>query len=137
MIIDASVVIDAVADPGDRGAVARAAIGNHPPMEPLVAPGILAFEMMSGLHAAARRPGHPLDEGEVSDALADAAAYEIRLERIPWDDVLRAWELSQGSLRCADAIFVAAADRLHMTLLTSEARIERSGAMVGCTIMTL
>src|SRR5699024_10800118 len=106
-------------------------------MEPLVAPGILAFEMMSGLHAAARRPGHPLVESEVSDALADAAAYEIRLERIPWNDVLRAWELSQGSLRYADAIYVAADERLHMTLLTSDARIERSGAMVGCTIMTL
>lgn len=42
----------------------------------------------------------------------------------------RAWELAQGSLRFADAICVAAAERHHTALLTADTRIERSGAPI-------
>jgi predicted nucleic acid-binding protein len=30
------------------------------------------------------------------------------IEGMPWEDAQRAWELSQASLRYADAVFVAA-----------------------------
>lgn len=44
MIVDASVIIDAVTDSGARGEAARAALAAQPAAEPLVAPGHFAFE---------------------------------------------------------------------------------------------
>jgi predicted nucleic acid-binding protein len=137
VIVDASVIIDAVADPGPRGEAARAALMAQPAAEPLVAPGHFAFEILSGLRAAANRPGHPLTEDDVTQALADAEALEIDIQAIPWADVHRAWSLAQASLRYADTIYVAAAERHHTALLTADARIERSGTPVDCPIITI
>lgn len=137
MIVDASLVIDAAADPGPRGAAAREALAAQPAAEPLIAPGHFAFELMSGLRAAANRPKHPLQEGDLAEALEDAEAFEIQVEAIPWTDVHRAWQLAQASLRYADAIYVAAAERHHTTLLTADSRIERSGAPIRRQITTI
>lgn len=137
MIIDASVVIDAVADSGARGDAARAALAAQPPGEPLVAPGHFAIEILSGLRAAAGRPGHPLSEADVADALADAEGLQIDIEATPWSDVHRAWALARTSLRFTDAISIAAAERQRTALLTADARIERSRAPVTCTIITV
>ncbi|MGH3491721.1 MAG: type II toxin-antitoxin system VapC family toxin [Sciscionella sp.] len=130
-------VIDAVADSGQRGGAVRSALANQPAAERLVAPGHFAFEILSGLRAAANRPGHPLAQADVAQALADAEAFEIGIEATPWSDVRRAWTLAEGSLRFADAIYVAAAERQHTGLLTADARIERSGAAITCPITTL
>lgn len=137
MIIDASLVIDAVADPGPRGAAARDALAAQPAAEPLIAPGHFAFEIMSGLRAAANRPHHPLREADLKQALEDAESLEIGLEATPWRDVHRAWVLAQASLRYADAIYVAAAERHHTALLTTDTRIERSQAPMTCQIITI
>ncbi len=137
MIIDASLVIDAVADPGPRGQAARAALVTQPAAETLAAPGHFAFEVMSGLRAAANRPGHPLAETDLAAALADAEAFEIYIEATPWRDVHRGWELAQASLRYADAVYIAAAERHHTALLTTDSRIERSGAPMTCPIITI
>jgi predicted nucleic acid-binding protein len=137
VIVDASLVIDAVADPGPRGHAARAALAAQPAAEPLLAPGHFAFEVMSGLRAAANRPNHPLKETDLAAALADAEAFEISIEATPWQDVRRGWELAQASLRYADAIYVAAAERHHTGLLTADARIERSSAPITCPILTV
>ena len=137
MIVDASIIIDAVADPGSRGIAARDALAAQPAAEPLVAPGHLAVEVMSGLWAAANRPNHPLQTGDLTQALRDAASFEIQIEATPWSDVHRAWALALGSLRYADAIYVAAAERHDTALLTADARIERSGAPIGCRIITV
>ncbi len=137
MIVDASLVIDAVADPGPRGAAARDALAAQPAAEPLIAPGQFAFEVMSGLRAAANRPNHPLRDTDVAQALRDAESFEIEIEGTSWRDVNRAWALAQGSLRYADAIYVAAAERHHTVLLTADARIERSGAPILCKIITI
>ena len=137
MIVDASLVIDAVADSGPRGRAARAALGSQPEIEPLIAPGHFAFEVMSGLRAAANRPDHPLQPEGIGTALTDAAALEITIEGTPWDDVQRAHALAQGSLRYADAIYVAAAERHRTGLLTADARIGRSGANISCEIITV
>jgi len=137
MIVDASLVIDAVADRGPRGLAARAALGAQPAVEPLIAPGHFAFEVMSGLRAAANRPDHPLQPDGIAAALADAAALEIRIEGTPWDDVQRAHQLAQGSLRYADAVYVAAAERHETGLLTADARIGRSGADIACEVITV
>lgn len=137
MIIDASVVIDAVADPGPRGDAARQALADHPPSERLVAPGHLAFEVMSGLRAAANRPGHPFRADDVEPALSDAESFEIAIEGTPWSDVRRAWTLAEASLHFADALYVAAAERHRIPLLTSDGRIGRSGAPLGCEVVTV
>jgi predicted nucleic acid-binding protein len=137
VIIDASLVIDAVADSGPRGAAARDRLAAQAASEPLVAPGHFAFEVMSGLRAAANRPDHPLQEAEIAEALTDAASFEIEIEATPWADVLRAWALAKASLRYADAIYVAAAERHQTALLTADARIERSGAPFTCEIITV
>lgn len=52
----------------------------------------------------------------------------ITIEATPWVDVHRVWALSQGSMRYADAFYVAAAERRSTTLITTDARIARSGA---------
>ncbi|HEU0189664.1 MAG TPA: type II toxin-antitoxin system VapC family toxin [Mycobacterium sp.] len=137
MIIDASVVIDAVTDAGPRGLAARRALADHPALEPLLAPGHLAVEVLSGLVAAAHRPTHPLQPGQIDQALLDAAALEITIEGTPWDDVRRAWALAQTSLRYPDAVYIASAERHGMALLTSDARIQRSGARIRCAIVTI
>ncbi|XAS75744.1 PIN domain-containing protein [Dermatophilaceae bacterium Sec6.4] len=137
MIIDASLVIDVVADPGLRGDAARAALAAVPAAEKLLAPGHFAFEVMSGLGAAANRPSHPLQLADLAIALQAAAALEIVIEGTPWSDVNRAWTLAQGSLRYADAIYVAAAERHEMALLTADSQIERSGALIKCEVITI
>lgn len=110
MIVDALLVIDAVADSGPRGVAARTALAAMPAAEPLIAPGHFAFEIMSGLGAAGNRPGHPLRSVDIALALQDAESFEITIEATPWSDVRRAWDLARGSLRYADAIYVAAAN---------------------------
>lgn len=92
---------------------------------------------MSGLTAAANRPGHSLSATDVPQALEDAESFEISIEATPWGDVRRAWKLAQQSLRYADAIYVAAAERQHTALLTADHRISRSGAEVTCEIVTV
>lgn len=137
MIVDASVVIDGVADPGPRGGAAREALASQPPAESLRAPGHFAVEVMSGLRAAANRPNHPLQSAEVAQALQDAESLEIVIEATPWGDVRRAWELAEGSLHYPDAVYVAAAERYGAALLTADARIERSRAPVKCDVVTV
>lgn len=137
MIVDASLVIDAVADAGPRGQAARAALAALTPAEPLIAPGHFAVEIMSGLGAAASRPHHPFPLGDLPEALRAAEALEIVIEATPWRDVHRAWTLAQGSLRYADALYVAAAERHGTALLTSDGQIKRSGALMTCEIITV
>ncbi|MEJ5944505.1 type II toxin-antitoxin system VapC family toxin [Pseudokineococcus basanitobsidens] len=137
MIVDASVVIDAVADPGPRGAAARAALARQPAAEQMSSPGHLAFEVLSGLRAAANRPSHPFQPDDVAQALHDAEGFGITIHATPWGDVRRAWHLSKGSLRYADGLYVAAAKRLGTTLMTADTRIERSGAPIACSLLTV
>ncbi|RBY76082.1 VapC toxin family PIN domain ribonuclease [Geodermatophilus sp. TF02-6] len=137
MIVDASLVIDAAADPGPLGTAARDALAALPAAEELTAPGHFAVEVLSGLWTAARRPGHPLRPEDVPQTLLDAAALGIGIEATPWVDVHRAWELSRGSLRYADAVYVAAAERHGDTVLTTDARIGRSGAPTRCEVCTV
>lgn len=137
MIVDASVVIDAVADAGPCGAAARRALADHPASEKLLAPGHFAFEVMSGLRAAANRPCHPFQAVDIEQALVDAESFEIVIDATPWADVHRAWALAQASLRYADAVYVACAERHDVALLTSDGRIERSNAPFRCDVITV
>ncbi|MGH3928301.1 MAG: PIN domain-containing protein, partial [Pseudonocardiaceae bacterium] len=86
---------------------------------------------------AANRPNHPFQTADLAQALQDAEAFEILIEATPWVDVHRAWTLACESLRYADAVYVAAAERHGTALLTADARIERSGAPITCKIITV
>lgn len=121
----------------DGPPLVRSALGEQPPSEPLIAPGHFAFEIMSALRAAANRPGHPFTAADLRQALQDAESYEIAIEGTPWTDVHRAWALSERSLRFADAIYVAAAERHQTSLLTADSRTGRSGAVARCQIITV
>ena len=123
--------------PGDHTSGRSLATGGPPPAEALLAPGHFAFEVMSGLGAAANRPGHPLQEVDLVTALQAATSLEIAIEGTPWSDVDRAWTLAKGSLRCADALYVAVAERHGMALLTTDTQIERSGALIRCEVITI
>lgn len=92
---------------------------------------------MSGLKAAANQPNHPFQPDQIVQALRDTEAFEIGIEATPWADVRRAWELAKGSLRYADALYVAAAERYESVLLTVDGRIGRSGALVRYEIITV
>jgi hypothetical protein len=92
---------------------------------------------MSGLRAAANRPDHPLQPDDVEQALRDAESLEVLIEATPWADVHRAWALARASLRYADAVYVAAAERHQTALLTADARIEGSGVPMTCTVITV
>jgi predicted nucleic acid-binding protein len=137
VIVDVSVIVDVVADAGPRGDAARAALGSVGPTEPLTAPGLFASELLSALNAVARRPAHPFGLNQLPAALDEAERYGITIQATPWGDVRRAYELCQGSLRFADAVYVAAAERQGTELLTSDARIARSGAPFRCQIVTV
>jgi predicted nucleic acid-binding protein len=137
VIVDASLIVDAVADSGPRGRAARDVLAAQPAAEPLIAPGHFAIEVMSGLSAAANRPNHPFQATDLAQALLDAESFEIVIEATPWTDAHRAWALADGSLRYADAIYVAAAERHGTALLTADARIGRSGALIKCEIITV
>ena len=73
----------------------------------------------------------------MDQALADSEALQIDIEATPWADVHRAWVLAQASPRYADAIYVAATERHHTSLLTADSRIGRSGAPITCQIITV
>jgi hypothetical protein len=80
---------------------------------------------MSGIGAAVNRPSHPFQTADLTQALHNAESFEILIEATPWIDVHRAWTLVSGSLRYADAIYVAAAERHKTALLTADARTLR------------
>lgn len=137
MIVDASVLVDALAGSPWRSAAALGALAEVPAGERLLAPGLLAVEVLAGLRSRAHDPTSTFTTDDVPRALAEAAEYGIAIEATPWADVQRAHELSLGSLRYTDALYVAAAERHRTVLLTADARIGRSGADIRCSVLTL
>lgn len=69
MIVDASLVIDVVADPGPRGRTARATIAAQPG----------AVKVLSGLRAPANRSTHPLEPNDLAQALREVEAFGVGL----------------------------------------------------------
>ncbi len=137
MIVDASVAVDAVTDPGVRGQAARTALAEVAPPEKLTAPGHFAIEVLSALAAMAGRPKVGFAASDIPVALHSLSRLGIVIEGTPWPDVERAWHLSQGSVRSSDALYLAAAERGDDVLLTSDRRLARSGAAVAGRIRAL
>lgn len=95
----------------------------------LYAPYILDGEVISALLGLMR--GRKISEGEAEAALTNYRTFPIERQ-----DVLPLWpriKSLHANLSAYDAQYVALAEALHVSLITADARIARSGA-VRCEI---
>jgi predicted nucleic acid-binding protein len=115
IVVDASVLVSALADDGDDGDLARDRLGG----QRLVAPHLIDLEVTS----AWRRLGSAgdLDNRRAQLALEDLRS--LRMERVPHAPLLgRCWEL-RANLTLYDAAYVALAEALEATLVTADDRL--------------
>jgi predicted nucleic acid-binding protein len=118
IVVDASVLVTALADDGTDGDEVRARLHG----ERLVAPHLVDVEVVS----AWRRLGAAgdLDGERVALAITDLAT--LRLRRVPHAPLLpRCWEL-RHTLTTYDATYVALAEALEIPLLTADGRVGRA-----------
>ena len=118
IVVDASVVVHALADDGAAGATARARLDRE---AAVAAPQLLDLEVVSAVRAHHRRGR--LSARRAAAALADLG--DLDLER--WDHgglVLRVWQL-RDSLSVYDAAYVALAEEIGCPLLTADARLAK------------
>jgi predicted nucleic acid-binding protein len=118
LVVDASVLVVALADDGDDGDGARARLRG----EDLAAPELVDLEVTSVLRG--RLAGGHLDLRRAELALTDL--MDIPVTRVPHRRLLaRCWEL-RSSLTVYDAAYVALAEALDATLITGDARLARA-----------
>lgn len=128
IVVDASVLVTALADDGDDGDHARSRLRGAA----LAAPHLLDLEVLSAWrrHLAAGR----LDERRADLARTDLRA--LPLLRVPLPDLLdRCWEL-RSNLTVYDAAYVAAAELLGVLLLTADARLAGAPG-IACDVEVL
>lgn len=118
IVVDASVIVTALADDGPDGDRARERLRG----ERLAAPYLLDLEVTSAwrrLVAAGE-----LDERRARLALADLQG--LRVERVRHGSLLdRCWEL-RGNLTVYDAAYVALAELLEVILVTADAKLAKA-----------
>ncbi len=115
IVVDASIVVTALADDGPDGDRVRARLRG----ERLAAPHVIDLEVA----AAWRRlvAAGELDERRAQLALDDMDA--LRLERAPHAPLLaRCWEL-RHNVTIYDAAYIALAELMATSLLTGDARL--------------
>jgi predicted nucleic acid-binding protein len=128
IVVDASIVVTALADDGPDGDRARLRLRG----ERLSAPHLIDIEVGSAWRRLVSRG--QLDDRRVRLALRDLVA--LRLERVPHGRLLqRCWEL-QDNLTMYDAAYVALAELLEVSLLTADSRIH-SAPGLRCPIEVL
>ena len=114
IVVDASVVVTALADDGPDGDRARARLRG----ERLAAPHLLDLEVLS----AWRRLGAAgaLDDRRATLAIEDLRA--LRIDRVPHGPLLdRCWDLREN-LTVYDAAYVALAEHTQSLLVTADRR---------------
>ncbi len=118
IVVDASVIVTALADDGPDGDATRARLAD----ERLAAPHLIDLEVVS----AWRRllSAGSLDERRVGLAMTDLR--QLRIERIPHRQLVdRCWELREN-LTIYDAAYVALAETLNVALVTADTRLARA-----------
>lgn len=133
IVIDCSSLVHFLLDNGKTGTAIRERVGNA---GSLAAPGLLDYEITSAIFGLARgwRGSTPkITQQEARKAISNyqALAPDLHPTLILWE---RVRELS-SNLSVYDAHYVALAESFGIPLITSDARIERSGA-ARCTIET-
>jgi predicted nucleic acid-binding protein len=115
VVVDASVLLDALTTPGKEGARARDSVDNHR----LAAPEHLLVETFNGIRG--RMIG-----GKLKSPLAERALHRLAhvyVELVPARLLLdRMWEL-RDNVSGYDAAYVATAEYLEVPLLTSDRRL--------------
>ena len=125
IVVDASVVVTALADDGTDGDRVRQRLRG----ERLFAPHLIDLEVASAWRRLATAGA--LDNRRVELGLADLLA--LRLERVEHGPLLgRCWEL-RTNLTIYDAAYVALAEALDTTLLTADRRLA-GGPGSRCTV---
>lgn len=118
LVVDASVLVVALADDGADGDAARERLRG----EDLVAPELLDLEVVSVLRG--QMISGALDARRADLALNDLSA--MPLKRAPHLPLLqRCWELREN-LTTYDASYVALAEALNVLLLTGDRRLARA-----------
>jgi predicted nucleic acid-binding protein len=128
LVVDASVLVTALADDGADGDAARARLRGRR----LAAPELIDLEVLSVL-----RRGHAsgaLDLRRVDLAIADL--LDLPIERARHSQLLlRCWELRHNLTPYA-ASYVALAEALDAELLTADARLAAAPG-IRCTVSVL
>jgi predicted nucleic acid-binding protein len=118
IVVDASVLVTALADDTGQGRAARAELAAGP----LAAPELVDLEVASALRSMVGRLRMPAER--VVDALADLADLPVR--RAPHGPLLaRCWDL-RDNLTVYDAAYVALAEALEVVLVTADERLARA-----------
>jgi predicted nucleic acid-binding protein len=118
IVVDASIVVTALADDGQDGDRARQRLRG----ERLAAPDLIDLEVTSAWRRLLAQGA--LDERRARLAMTDLLA--LRLDRVPHGRLVeRCWELREN-LTVYDGTYVALAEILQVTLLTGDSRIEQA-----------
>jgi predicted nucleic acid-binding protein len=115
IVVDASVIVTALADDGDDGDGVRGRLRD----ERLIAPHLIDLEVVAAWRRLAGAGA--LAQRRAQLALEDLRA--LRVDRVPHGPLLsRCWELREN-LTVYDAAYIALAEALDLTLLTADARL--------------
>jgi predicted nucleic acid-binding protein len=115
LVVDASVIVSLLIDPGSAGSAIAARLGSSA----LMAPTLLPFEVANVLRR--RRSAGLLSPTEAT--LAHDDLLTLSIEMWPWETLAgRAWQLGDN-LSSYDAAYVALAEMTGATLLTRDKRI--------------
>lgn len=118
IVVDASVLVTALASGGSDGALARQRLAG----EQLHAPHLIDVEVVSALRALVTR--RAIKAAAATAAIDDLTRLPVR--RVPHLRLLaRCWEL-RPNLSVYDAAYVALAEALQLPLLTADARLARA-----------
>ena len=118
IVVDASVVINALTDGGEPGRIARQRLDEEPDV---AAPQLLDLEVVSGLRRLVAR--RQVNSHEAQLALVDLSNLDV--DR--WDHgglIHRVWAL-RNNLSSYDAAYLALAEELRCPLLTGDARLAK------------
>lgn len=128
LVVDASVIVPAVADDGEEGAVCRQRLrGEH-----LAAPDLLRVEALSALRRRLRTGG--LSTGRAAAAVEDLLALPVAV----YASTLllrRIWQL-RDNVTSYDACYLALAEALGAPLLTRDSRLAKTPG-VRCPVEVL
>lgn len=129
IVVDASVIVTALADDGADGDRVRERLRG----ERLTAPHLIDLEVVSAWRRLAS--AGQLDERRVALAMTDLSA--LRIERAPHQPLVRrCWEL-RANLTVYDASYIALAEAIDAVLLTGDRRLaEAPGVRCLVEVMT-
>ncbi|CAN5900731.1 PIN domain-containing protein [soil metagenome] len=129
IVVDASILANALADDGADGATARNRLTNA---RQLAAPDLIDVETVAVLRK--RWIGDDLTDQRFSDAIEDLE--DLDLTRYPMLPLMRrAFEL-RANVTAYDATYVALAERLDCTLLTADQRLA-TAPTITCPVEVL